>query len=58
MGPFGEKELVACWSKLKTYFDRERMREEGSKVSGTGTSKVRTFAKLVRRPLLMFTSCD
>ena len=34
------KEIISTWNNLKTYYDKERLREEGSKVSGTGTSQV------------------
>ena len=40
-GKFTEKEIVNTWGNLKTYFERERMRMEASKSSGSGTSKVR-----------------
>ena len=39
-GKFTEKELVSTWNNIKTYFERERLRESGSKTSGAGTSKV------------------
>ena len=34
------KEIISTWNNLKTYYDKERLREEGSKVSGTGASQV------------------
>ena len=40
-GRYTEKEIVTIWNNIKTYFDRERMREEASKSSGTGTSEVK-----------------
>lgn len=38
---YTEKEIVNTWNNLKTYFKRQRMRQEASKSSGTGTSKVK-----------------
>ena len=43
---YEEKEIVAAWSNLKTYFDRERLREKGSKVSGAGTSQIKIVVVL------------
>ena len=40
---YTDKEIVATWNHLKTYYDRELLREKGSKPSGTGTSQVSTF---------------
>lgn len=40
-GKYTEKEIVTTWNNIKTYFDREPMREEASKSSGTGTSEVK-----------------
>ena len=37
---YDTKEIISTWNNLKTYYDKERLREEGSKVSGTGTSQV------------------
>ena len=37
---YTSKEIVAVWSKLKTYYEKEKMREEGSKKSGEGTANV------------------
>lgn len=40
---YTEKEIVATWNSIKTYFDREHLREKGSKTSGTGTLQVSIF---------------
>ena len=37
---FPEKVIVATWNNLKTYYDRQRLREKGSKTSGACTSQV------------------
>lgn len=44
---YTEKEIVANWNNIKTYFDRERLREKGSKTSGTGTLQVSTFLLII-----------
>ena len=41
-GKFSEKKIIVnTWGNMKTYFNRERIRMEASKWSGSGTSKVR-----------------
>ena len=43
---YSEKDIVCTWNNLKTYFEREKLREEGSKKSGTGTSQVKNSIPL------------
>ena len=47
---YSEKDTVSTWNNLKTYFEREKLREEESKKTGTGTSQVKIHHQVAIGP--------
>lgn len=42
-GKYSPKEIMSVCNNLKTYHDKEKLREEGSKKTGTGTTNVNSL---------------